>query len=287
MSVLADILGFIIIIGFIIFGFSLIFMEFQRDTDRQYVHYLFASYKLLYATFDDSGFNSQDDATAGTNKFFLALILFILNVLLLNLLISIMGDTFEKVQNRRVLNDSLTKLDMVLDVMSVLRLFGGSRKRIGYLITCAVNNNDEEGDKQNEWDGRINIIKKILKQNEQKIIESSAATERKVNEINMKVEQVKSEMNKQADVTHGKLEESQNKIEKELNLMKGEINSINKQAGVTHGKLEESQNKIEGDLNLMKEEINSVKQEVEALKRLTIDGNAKLLETIKGLLKLE
>ena len=249
MSVIADMLGFMIIIGFIIFGFSLIFMEFQRETDSQYVHYLFASYKLLYAAFDDSSFDQQDGATSGTNKFFLALILFIFNVLLLNLLISIMGDTFEKVQNRRVLNDSLTKLDMVLDSMSVLRLFGGRRKKRGYLITCVVDNNGEEGDfEPNEWDGKINIIKKILKQNEQKIIESSGATERKVNEINMKVEQVKDEMNKQADITHGKLEESQNKIERDL---------------------------------------NSVKQEVEVLKKLMIDGNEKLLETIKSLLKLE
>ena len=89
-------------------------MEFQRDSDDRYVHYLFASYKLLYAAFEDSSFDKQNDATAGTNKFFLALILFILNVLLLNLLISIMGDTFEKVQDRRVLNNSLTRLDMLL-----------------------------------------------------------------------------------------------------------------------------------------------------------------------------
>ena len=136
----------------------------------------------------------------------------------------------------------------------MLRLFGGNRKNEGYLIICTVNNNDEAGDlKQNEWDGKINVIKKILKQNEQKIIENSGNTEKRVNEINVKVGQIKDEMNKQGDITHGKIEESQNKVEK--------------------------------DLTLMKEEINTVKEEVKALKQLTIDSNERLLESIKDLLK--
>ena len=93
-------LGFIIIIIFIIIGFSLIFMEFQRE--QIYGNQLYSTYQVLYGNVADEDFNPSQKVIA-------TIILFALNVILLNLLISIMGDSYDKVQEKRLLTDSLTR----------------------------------------------------------------------------------------------------------------------------------------------------------------------------------
>ena len=159
--------GFIIVLIFIFFGFALIFLEFNRDQD--YGDQLYGTYKVLYGDIDDS----DKDVS---QKLFLSLILFILNVILLNLLISIMGDSYDRVQERRVLTDSLTRLDMILEGIVYRRLLALRKKdrnaNQGHMIYCEPNEADRDEDSQgNEWEGRINLIKKTLRQNDQKVDE--------------------------------------------------------------------------------------------------------------------
>ena len=82
-----------------------------------------------------------------------------------------MGDSYEKVQEKRATIDSLTKMDIILEALALMRMFSGRQPgQKGYLIFCGANQEEEEGDQQNaEWEGRINLIKKLLKANDAKV----------------------------------------------------------------------------------------------------------------------
>ena len=175
-----DMVAFIIVLVFIIIGFALIFLEFQRDD--VYGVQLYSTYQVLYG-------NLPADVSSVSQQLFAALILFLLNVVLLNMLISIMGDSYDKVQERRVLTDSLTRLEMVLESMTYMRIFArGKVEKRGHLIFCEgdVDRQDDNGE-SNEWEGRINVIKRALKQNDQR-------TEEIKSEVNSIKEEVKSQM---------------------------------------------------------------------------------------------
>lgn len=119
--------AFCLVIFLIIIGFSLIFLEFDRDTE--YKDQLYATYNLLYGGSDYDGFSPSQ-------LIFLAVILFFLNVVLLNMLITIMGNSISDVTDQKVLSNSLTMLDLIID-SAVLRLLDrNDNKNKGYILYC-------------------------------------------------------------------------------------------------------------------------------------------------------
>ena len=82
-----------------------------------------------------------------------AFIVFLLNVVLLNMLVLIMAASFERVQDEIALNDSLTRLDMALEAMVYMRsasllLKKKTRNREeGYLVYCEPDDMDEDASK--------------------------------------------------------------------------------------------------------------------------------------------
>ena len=156
--------GFVVVLIFIFFGFALIFLELS-EAKTAYGDHLYGTFKILFGEPEDSDYSVSQ-------KLFTSLIVFLLNVVLLNLLISIMGDSYDKVQEKRVLTDSLTRLDMSLEAMVFLRVIRRGKKTEGkgYLIYCETEEADNENDPENvEWEGRINVIKKTFKQTDQKV----------------------------------------------------------------------------------------------------------------------
>ena len=90
-----------------------------------------------------------------------------------------MGDSYDRVQERRILTDSLTRLDMILEGIVYRRLLPSLKNSTsinqGHMIYCELDYADREEDSQgNEWEGRINLIKKSLKQSDQKMEELKA-----------------------------------------------------------------------------------------------------------------
>ena len=140
-------------------GFSLIFYTFNRDTN--FSDHLYGTYLLLYGQIDDSEFSYSE-------KIMLSLILLLLSVILLNLLISIMGDSFRKIQEKSVMTDAQTRLDMIMEANILRRRVRRNiDPQIGYLIFCGPSKGQEDEDPQSsEWEGEINIIKRVMRQNE-------------------------------------------------------------------------------------------------------------------------
>ena len=230
-----DMFGFIIILTFIIIGFALIFLEFQRDD--VYGAQLYSTYQVLYGNVSDETFNVSQ-------KLFAALILFLLNVVLLNLLISIMGDSYDKVQERRVLTDSLTRLEMILEAVVYMRIFKrGGVERKGYLIYCEPDVSElDENLESNEWDGRINLIKKALKQNDQKIDSSRDEMKEKMTSIEERLTLMEQQMRREMEAMDQKTSLMGKRMEEKLELVKQEMNTMGQEINKNLGEMMKTMN---------------------------------------------
>ncbi len=176
--------SFIIIIALIIIGFSFIFLVFDRGHD--YGVYLYNAYNFLY------GPSGNEDFSNFSEKLLMCIIAFLLNVVLLNLLISIMGDSYDRILEKRDKTDSLTRLEMMSEALTYMKVFKlNPVSKKGYLLYClSIDDSQEEENRQeSEWEGRIHLIRKWLKQNDQKVEQMREITEKKINllEQDMKV----------------------------------------------------------------------------------------------------
>jgi len=182
-TIINDMKSFIIIIALIIIGFSFIFLVFDRGHD--YGIYLYNAYNFLYGP-------SGDEDTTFSQKFLMCIIAFLLNVVLLNLLISIMGDSYDRILEKRDKTDSLTRLEMMSEALTYMKVFRlNPETKKGYLVYClSIDDSQEEENRQEtEWEGRIHLIRKWLKQNDQKVEQMREITEKKINllEQDMKI----------------------------------------------------------------------------------------------------
>lgn len=187
---------------FIVVGFALIFLEFARDDGNPYGVQIYSTYQMLYATV-------PSDVDSVSQKLFAALILFLLNVVLLNMLISIMGDSFDKVQQRRTLTDSLTRLEIIQESMTYMRMLvrekDGTR---GYLVFCE--GDAKEGDDNrdgNEWEGWVNLIKKAIRENEGNIEERMNLLQSQMNQIEEKMQNQTKQIEEGIEVQTKQMEE--------------------------------------------------------------------------------
>lgn len=210
MSIVHDIAGFILFVVFIIVGFSLVSLQFDRENN--YSDHLYTTYEMLFAIYDDNG-------ESDSQKIVAAMVLFLFNVVFLNLLISIMGDSYDKVQERRLLTDSMTRLEMLLENMTYDQIFLKRKtEEKGFLMYCLPDRGDEDEEMQtNEWDGRINLIKKILKQNEQKVVE---IIEKKMDTTEKEIDIVQKKVDKIADEMDNKINMLEKKMEQEISQVK-------------------------------------------------------------------
>mmetsp|Transcript_22567 Transcript_22567/g.19560 ORF Transcript_22567/g.19560 Transcript_22567/m.19560 type:complete len:360 (+) Transcript_22567:1882-2961(+) len=109
-----DIKYFLLIMGMIIMGFSLIFYQFFDDTS--YGDELIFVYNILYGDFDISRHSPS-------GKIFFAIVSFILSVILLNFIIAIMTDSYEKVQEKNTLADTKEKVSLILEAIVMRKSF--------------------------------------------------------------------------------------------------------------------------------------------------------------------
>ena len=163
-EIIRDMWGFILILAVIIIGFSLIFFEFDREPG--YPEQLLQAYNMLFSNFE------TEDLNLSQILLFLT-IAFLLSVILLNLLIAIMGDTFDKVQEKRVLIDSRERLELVIEAICILRFFQSKKiqSKKGYLLFCQIFGDDEDEvmAEASEWEGKIALLRKVIKQSEKKL----------------------------------------------------------------------------------------------------------------------
>lgn len=196
----------------IIVGFSLIFLEFGRKIHSDnYASYLLSTYGLLYGNYDTSPLELSE-------TLILVLILFLISIVLLNMLIAIMGDSYDKVQDRKILTDSQERIEMILESTVLMKFFTNRReeKREGYLVFFEALEDDEHDDQAitSEWEGKIHALKKMIRQVGQDLSKDNQELEAKF-EAKLEAKLSKSNQELEAKI-EAKLEAKLSKSNQEL-----------------------------------------------------------------------
>ena len=163
-EIVKDMSSFIGILIFIIFAFSLILLEFDREI--KFTDHLLTSYGFVYGNYETEELSSSEIAI-------MVFVAFMISVVLLNLLIAIMGDSYAKVEETRILVDSLERLDMITEVIVIKRIFTPRtiKKEKGYLMFCqnSVSDENSEENENNLLEEKTDLLKAAIKNVETKL----------------------------------------------------------------------------------------------------------------------
>jgi len=106
--------SFLFIMVFLIFGFALIFYLFNYE--MSFSANLFIIYNLLFA-------NSDPSAYSRPLLIYYVIFTIILSIVLLNMLIAIMGDVYQRVLAQRILAEGREKVSLILEATLFIRAF--------------------------------------------------------------------------------------------------------------------------------------------------------------------
>lgn len=249
-TMVSDLKGLIVVLAFLIVGFSLIFFEFDRDED--YSNHLFSTYKLLFGEFEDNQLSLSE-------KLILSFILFILNIAFISLIISIIRESYDRTQEKKILTDSLTRLDMIQEIMLLMRIVR-PKKNIerGYLIVCRERSRDGgDGLADNEGEGRDNMIKKLFKQADIKRAREINQTRNDIARTRQEATQNKHNLNQEISNLAKDMAKGKQETKKEINLLREDIEQMKSDTVKLRGELKRGLRNVkvgqEEILNLLKE----------------------------------
>ena len=167
-EIIKDMVSFIAILIFIIFALSLILLEFDRETE--FKDHLLTGYGFIYGDYQTEEVSSSEIAI-------MVFVAFLVSVVLLNLLIAIMGDSYSKVDEKSTLIDSLERLDMIIEVIVMKRIFTQReiKKEKSYLFFCQnIVNDENDGDEENNLlEEKTNLLEKAIKNVETQVFQNS------------------------------------------------------------------------------------------------------------------
>jgi len=218
-EIVKDMRSFVMMLGLIIFGFSIIFHQFEEG-DISYKDQLLNSYVFLYASFSTARFNDSQIV-------YFVIITMILSVVLLNMLIAIMGNTFGEVQSKSLLTDSQEKSSLILESIAVRRalrttcckrkkdknirrkytskysLMRQTKNR--YLFSCEEHKGDDDEDETyGEWEGHMNKLRNYIKgevkfqsgENIKMVKEVEGKFDKKLKQVDLRIEKFDQKLDK-------------------------------------------------------------------------------------------
>ena len=91
---------------------------------------------------------------------------------------------------KRDKTDALTKLQMMSAAVTYMKAFKRNYKtKRGYLLYCLALDIEEDENAQDEWEGRINIMKKLLRQTSEQTKSLKETTEKRITELEKEMRQ--------------------------------------------------------------------------------------------------
>mmetsp|Transcript_22196 Transcript_22196/g.19027 ORF Transcript_22196/g.19027 Transcript_22196/m.19027 type:complete len:105 (+) Transcript_22196:344-658(+) len=79
-----------------------------------------------------------------------------------------MGDSYEKVQEKRILTDNHEKIELMLESIQIMKFLSkifrfNRNKGVSFLhyVREVQDSDDAEGDTE-DWEGRINLLKRLI-----------------------------------------------------------------------------------------------------------------------------
>ena len=153
------------------------------DNGLTYGQQLLRTYEVMYGEFDTSSYEAGE-------IFFFIVITVLLSVIMLNMIIAMMSDTFGRVQSKRVLFESKEKCLLIMEVFSVQRMlrrvFCAKRlKRMDKAAPQYLFVIEENIDENNELDTKMEVELACV----QKKIEKSFGIQKQMEEKQKSIEQ--------------------------------------------------------------------------------------------------
>ena len=150
------------------------------------------TYQLALGDFD-----TDDSSTESTALFILSSAF--LTILMLNLLISVMGDSFDRVQSNKVRGDIMKKLELIIEFELLQSWWNWTKGKDTLLTVCQETR--EEGAEEEVWEGRVAQIGRKLDKNRK--------------QIENQVQELRDQLGNQMDQLVKKIEEISNRLPKD------------------------------------------------------------------------
>lgn len=187
-----DMISFIILLFYSITAITVIFLSIDYEqTNGTFYEHLLSSYRLGLGDLDTSGNSPVENIIFAGGSL-------INTIIMLNLLISIMGDTFDRVQQGTIEADRKTLTEFILE-LELLVFWKRKRQAKKYFFICKVDDVDAESS-GNSWEGKIRIIIDKLDRNKKLIDAGNRA-------IHSGIKKVAKEMNQRFELELAKLKE--------------------------------------------------------------------------------
>lgn len=150
-EVAKDVSGFLILLSYSTLAFCFIFIVLSKGDNINMMEFIISSYGLALGNYPDEQYNFIE--------FFVVTCALIINpIIMLNLLISIISDTYERIMTDMVSADAKELIDMIIEVENLLftKRNEGTKK---YIQIVKEYEKDED---QTEWEGKMRAIEKNI-----------------------------------------------------------------------------------------------------------------------------
>lgn len=163
----------LLLIAILMFGVPLIMLNMNRSEEDENLiigdsfgywglDMIVSQYLLALGQFDLENFADQPESYLCYIFFLLAT--FITQVVMLNMLIAIMGDTFERVIENRDVNAIKTKLQLIGDLVATLEQ-KSSEEEMKKRFMFVVKPDDDIVDDNDDWEGTVNKVTRLTAAN--------------------------------------------------------------------------------------------------------------------------
>jgi hypothetical protein len=198
-EVIKDMIPFMFILSTGTLAISLLFYEIEGNK-KDMISCILQSYRIAYGDYDVENYTNE--------KWVVFIVATVINpLIMMNLLISIMGDTYSRVQDLQAVADSKELGSMILEVEPMLFWNRSSGDKM-FLQQCSISE-DSFLDGNKAIQGRIRELKNTLKlvsekqKDEEKMIQrfnqmhirSTDGINNKIKDLSLVVNSIKSEMN--------------------------------------------------------------------------------------------
>ena len=159
-----DIQGFLILLIYSVLAFCFLFIVLNRgdnQSDPEFSTQLMGSYNLALGSFDTKDYNIVEFLC-------LTFALLINPIIMLNLLISIIGDTYDRVQSDSLSADMMELMDMIQEVENML-FFRRNNNTKHFFQECTEY---EKQDQNAGWEGKLRALQSIIESIGEKNLEN-------------------------------------------------------------------------------------------------------------------
>ena len=161
---------------------------------------------------------------------FFILATFIVQIVMFNMLIAIMGDTFDKVTEFRDINATKSKLELMSDLVAIMDATDKEENEESFLFIVKPVNEDDD-DTVDQWQGSIKTMTHVFERSIKKLFKSVEASKQDVKTVVMKQAQeseakINTEIGQNKAATDAKIDETKAAIDAKIDAVDAKIDAV-------------------------------------------------------------